>query len=477
MLAILLCLLVAAGPLLRGSWDLWAQTLLLTVLAAGSSLWLAGRVLVGHVPLPSGRVALWACLLAALGGWSAYASPVAVYAVPEWRWRLAGLWVFVALTLVQDDDRAVIDGAIRAAAWVLLLLVLHQRLFGGEGRPPGSLLKENVFAGACLLFLPVAFQKRDYALTAGLLLAMLWTRSVGAWLALGLGLALFRPGRAARWLGAAVAAVCLAAALFKLRDPAVMDRLRWWSAAGRMFLDRPWTGFGPGAFAYVAPAFSTGDGVKTLYAHQVVLETLAECGWLYGAAWFAGIAALLRGRDRPKAFGALTVLIQSMWDITLSIPACFWMFCYFAGSAVRESGGGVNVLARHRLPAAFLALALGWGVSTTVWSVWEADRVRAMAAEALSSGAGPAGAGALLSRSIALSDHPESRRMAAEVALRLSPEGSREGLLAAAAELERAARLDPYRRSTWTSLELMYRGLGMGGEAARASREGGRFRP
>lgn len=163
MLALLIGLLTALGPLLRGGWDIWAQSLLFLAVTAGFSVWLVCRVLVGYVPLPSNRMLAWAFCLAVLSGVSAYWSPVAAYAVPDWRWLLLGLWIFPALDVVSKDERAAIDQAIRFGAWVLVLLAFYQHIHDGVSRPPSAFLNQNVFAGTILMLLPLAVQKEDWS--------------------------------------------------------------------------------------------------------------------------------------------------------------------------------------------------------------------------------------------------------------------------------------------------------------------------
>lgn len=478
---VLIGLLVAAGPLLRGAWDLWAQTLLLIGVIGGASFWLCWRVASGQVPAFSGRVLLWTAGLALLGGAAAFFGPVWAYAAPEWRWRLAGLWVFAALSVVSDADRERIDASIHAAAWVLVILVLWQGFVEGQARPPGSMPKENIFAGTCLFLLPLAAKRRDGLLLGVLLMVMLWSRSVGAWLALACAWLVIGVHRApTRRLGLVLAVVCAAAVLGKFRDVAVLDRVRWWGAAWGMFLQRPWTGYGPGAFAYVMPAFSPPGEVSSLYAHQSALESLAETGLFHTLLFFGGAAALLaRGRTH-RTFGALAVLIQSMWDVTLSIPANAWLFSYFAGSSIRPSTRLVEVPPRWRMPLVLLILGSGTVLSGRVWSGWQADRLRAMAAAEL---AGPGELSAvddarrLLERSAALEDHPEARRLLAEVELKTAGPGAAAGLAAAAGHLERSVELNPFRPSTWQALEAVYRGLGKDESALDARRRGGVFCP
>ncbi|MFA6317138.1 MAG: O-antigen ligase family protein [Elusimicrobiota bacterium] len=478
---VLIALLVAAGPLLRGAWDLWAQTLLLSAAAFGTALWLSARVAGGTVPALPWKVLVWTGVLALLGWAAAAFSPVAALSLPEWRWRLGGLWVFAVLAAVSEEDRESVDTAIHAAAWVLVLLAFWQRFMEGQGRPPGSLLKENVFAGSCLFFLPLAVRRRDYLLLAALLAGMLWSRSVGAWLALALALLLLRSKNGlGRAMVAVLAVICAGAVAAKFRDAAVLDRLSWWSAAWRMFLERPWSGWGPGAFGHLLPAFSQEGGIRSLYAHQSLLESLAETGWLHTLLLFGGAGVLLLKGRTHRTFGAAAVFFQSLWDLTLSIPADSWLFSYCAGSSIRPVSRQVQVPLRWRLPVIILILGAGSLATGSLWNAWQADRLRAMA-RGLLEGAPSAGdvrrARSLLDASVGREDHPDARVLLAEAGLRAGQPGDGEALASAAGHLERAIELDPYRAGTWRSLETVYRGLGRTDAAAAALSRGRAFCP
>ncbi len=475
MLPLLIGLLVAVGPLLRGSWDLWSQSLLFLAVSGGLCAWLLGRVLVGYVPLPERRLALWAAALAFLAALSAAVSPLPATAVPAWRWLVLGLAIFPLLSVVSKDERAWIDEAIRIAAWLLLVLAFYQRLHEHMTRPPSAFPNQNVFAGAILMLLPLAVQKRDWLLSAGLVVCLLWARSVGAWLGLAGALVLARRqiGVVGYWLGAAVGFVCLVAIYAKLQSPEVLHRVVWWTAAARMAAQRPWFGFGPGAYAYAFPAVMPRQGeLSSLYAHEHFLETAAECGWPYLLLWLAGLAHLLRRGGSHKRFGAIALLIQSLWDYPLSIPANFWLFCYFAASSSSQSPRGLNVPMRRKLPAALLVVvvcAAGW---RWVWRRWQGDRLMAAAVERFQEGGSPLEVHGLLLRSLSFADDPETQRFAAEMDLKRIQDGavaSREGLTEAAGHLEAAVALNPYRASSWTALARFYTQLGEADRAKAAS--------
>lgn len=475
MLPLLIGLLVAVGPLLRGSWDFWAQALLFLAFLVGSAAWLAGRVAVGYVPLPDRRLALWSAALIFLAALSAALSPVPDAAWTGWRTLTLGLVLFPAITAVSKDERAAIDEALRFAAWILVILAFYQRYREGLPRPPSAFINQNVFAGTILMLLPLAAQKRDWFLSAGLLICLAWTRSVGAWLGLSAALILSRrqTGLVGYWAGAAAGFVCLVAIYAKLQSPEVLHRWAWWAAAARMAAERPWFGFGPGSFAYALTVHQPGGSeLNAFYAHQHFLETAAELGVPYLLVWAAGLVQLLRRGGSHKRFGAVAILVQSLWDYALSIPANYWLFCYFAASSAPQTSRGVNVPMRRKAPviAAVVACAVvgfGW-----VRTLWRADRLKAAADERFADGAPASEVHALLERSLALAPDAQAERLAAEMDLKRIVDGDlpgREGAREAAAHLERSVARNPFRPSSWSALERLYTQLG-DADAARRTR-------
>ena len=481
MLALLIGLLISAGLLLRGSWDLWAQSAFFIAVSAGTAAWLLSRLIVGYVPLPPRRLLAWAFLLAVLSGVAAYTSPVAAYAVASWRVTLLGLWVFCAMAAVSKDERALIDEAVRAAGWFLVLLAFYQYYHDSMDRPASALLNQNVFAGTVLMLLPLAVQRHDWFLTGALAVCLWWAHSVGAWLGLAGALVLTRRSRDAvgNYAGMGLLFVCLVLIYGKLQSPEVLHRWYWWRAAWGMALDRPLTGFGPGSYAYVAPSFfDPAHGLSALYAHEHFLETAAENGWLYLAVWAAGLVYFLRRGAPHKRFGALAILIQALWDYPLSIPANFWLFCYFAASTTPQASRGLNVPYARKVPWA-LAVCAAAGL-VCVWAArdWEADRLKAAALDGFKGGEVSAAAALVqLDRSLALSPDSEAERAAAEILLAQKPRPSEQAARAAAAHLERAARLNPYRPSTWTALDRLYIALGEPERGDRLRQEGARYCP
>lgn len=448
MLAALVGTVVAAGLLLRGAWDLWAQTVAILGLLSGVAAWLCARMVAGWLPRPDRAQLTWAVALASLSALSVWLSPVAVYARPAWAAALIGLSLFPLISVLDLEGRERLERFIRLAGWALVLLAFYQRLHG-QTRPAAAFLNQNAFAGAILLLLAIAARAEDWALGGALLLCLWWSKSVGAWLGLSVALILHRRavGPIAFWLGVAAGFVGLVAAYAKIQSPEVMHRLVWWESAWRMSKDAPWFGLGPGAFAYALPAYAPArPDLSSLFAHQHILETAAERGWPYTLLWLVGLATVLRPAPASRRFGPVAALIHGLVDYALAVPGVFWLFCASVALATPASRRSVNVPLRLRPVLCALILAAAGAGGASAWRAWSADRLRARAIVAVREGHFEEAA-AELEKSEALTAHPEAARMRAELIL---ARGGSAG--EAARHLRRAIAMDPYRESNKTLL-------------------------
>ena len=249
MLAALVGAQLAAGLLLRGAWDLWAQSAVLLALIAGLALWLSLRAPRAdacrcrpRAPPPGPR----RCA-------RSRSFPRASAPCPSTRCRrgprprpdCGSFRRRRLLSRARPRPRRAgrARGGLDSRPARRLSAPPRRRT-----RPASTLLNQNVFAGAILLLLPFAARRGDGPLAAGLLLCLWWTHSVGAWLGL-VGGADFEParGRAVRVLGRRRGGFAgLVAGYAKLQSPEVLHRWDWWAAAWRMAADAPWLGLGPG---------------------------------------------------------------------------------------------------------------------------------------------------------------------------------------------------------------------------------------
>ncbi len=431
MLPLLVCLLVAAGPALSAAFPERAPVLLLQAGAGGLFLWMTGRVGAGYVPLPSGRVLAWSAALLLLGTLSARLSPLWSQTAVFWRPMTAGILIVLAMAGVSKGQRGWIDEFLRASGWVLMAVVFYQRFSEGTVRPMGLFLSTQALAASILLLLPLAVQREDWILTGGLSLALCWSGGPGAWLGLAAALAVVRAcGVAGYWSGLGIGLVGLVVIYGKFQSPEVVDRWHWWVAAWKLAWAKPWLGWGPGGFGSASVVFLHDGSPVSADPWNLPLRLAAEYGWPFALLWGAGILHCLRIGGPHKSFGAIAVLVQSLWEPGLAAPANWWLFSYFAGSALSESAYGWNVAARYKLPGCVFAAGLGWAL------VHELGRPPALSA-------------------------PESRRAAAELAGGSGAAVPRERILEAVAFLEESAERDPFDSATRAQLQRLYGRLGL----------------
>ncbi|KAB7622634.1 O-antigen ligase family protein [Alkalilimnicola sp. S0819] len=223
-----------------------------------------------------------------------------------------GFWWFGALPLAaallwqwQPEPRPwrYFMGGVLALGLLLVLWQLWQLRW--ELEPSGPFLNKNSLAAflnlilLATLGLLAAGRARGYALIVLLALGLALVGSRGALLGLGAGLAAYSLALTVRrqWrsLGLALVSVLLGlvlgelltdglagARLASLAEPgsAGADRFVIWESAWRMFLERPWLGWGLGTFWVAYPPFrQPADGSGGFYVHNDYLQFAVEAGW------------------------------------------------------------------------------------------------------------------------------------------------------------------------------------------------------
>lgn len=141
-------------------------------------------------------------------------------------------------------------------------------------------------------------------LITALMGCLIRTQSMGGLIGFCVGLAVLLadlPKRSVRWGLGGVAVV--AVGLFILTEPepilsltfsdvASHQRLEMWRTAWRMILARPWLGQGLNTFMANYSTYATSEAMGPTYAHNFLLQTAAEIGWLGLAAFLWFLAAL-----------------------------------------------------------------------------------------------------------------------------------------------------------------------------------------
>ena len=362
-LPVLLALPVALGLLLRGAEGPWAQLIVHIGSMGALTLWLLSRTAVGYIPRPSHRNLLWAVSLTALSALSVAYNPMGVRTYPEWLNFLNALWIFPVMAFVSKDERRYIDSAIRAAAWILMILAFYQKFRMGDSQPASALASPEIYAGAVLMLLPLSLEARDWLLAAGLTATLLWTQSLGAWFGFSCGLFVSQLWRKSAWSTAGLIGllVCLVVFYGNIQSPGFLNRVNLWGAAMTAIFNNPLLGSGPGSFAVLSKG--------TQYPSNYILRTASEYGVPFAVLWFGGLWTCMRRGNVYKRFGAVAVLSQSLWDWSLSMPANLWLFSYFVSSSLSEEPRGVNVPSRHKPVVGALILAVGGLLCLQTWHV------------------------------------------------------------------------------------------------------------
>lgn len=111
------------------------------------------------------------------------------------------------------------------------------------------------------------------------------------------------------------------------------DRLRWWKAALEILIQHPFFGSGPGSFEKISPIYLE-SGLKSLYAHNFVLQNFSEMGTLAGISMFYFIFKEVKNSSNLfLKIGLIAVFTQCLFDYSLNVPGFFLLFFLILGSA------------------------------------------------------------------------------------------------------------------------------------------------
>ncbi|MBI3696260.1 MAG: O-antigen ligase family protein [Acidobacteria bacterium] len=365
-------LLFAFSVLAFGAVDLWALTILEVGVFILAALWTVrlamGRLQLVWSPfyLPWAVLALWTLAQYALG-WSVYRYRTQVEAL---KWLALWLLFAIATQVFSDDSiRSRFRTALVWFGFALCVFGLVQyftspgaiywsiptpgaRVFGPfPNRNHFSALIELIVPATLLLALRPSEQRFLYIVAVSLMLGAIVVCGSRAGTAVGavetvvvLVVAALRPDRShlARrrlrvWLPIAGVAAAVILTFSVAGTGAMLDRFqeqqpystRWnvAKATWRLFLSRPWTGYGAGTFDQVYPSAAPVDlGLFWPHAHNDPIQFAMEWG-VVGLAVLAWTLWLLLSRRWPqqvwlsRVLPLLAVLAHSWFDFHFQIPA------------------------------------------------------------------------------------------------------------------------------------------------------------
>ena len=309
------------------------------------------------------------------------------------------LFLAVLLFLSQSGGEKTVQSAIEMGGLFLALaaslMALQQRLIGlpdlaqvlpdlsGEERGVveaaihnqrafGPLVTPGALAAFIIFFLPQAYIR--FQITKGatkcffgsaiiLLLAGLWTtQSVGAWVSLTLAvLVILALRRSWRSLGVALL-VGLSGAVYFIAQRSLYSwhlaafsmRLELWDKAWKLFLMKPFLGWGLGCFgeAYQNMGFDPHTGSR--FAHNLPLQVLVELGGVGMTLFLLVLLSIIR-RVRPQprweawgvGTGFLSILFFSLVDLPFQMPELIVLFAVIAGR-IELKGENQRPTRRHK---------------------------------------------------------------------------------------------------------------------------------
>lgn len=236
--------------------------------------------------------------------------------------------------------------------------------------------------------------------------------------------------------------------ILNFSDPANPIRLRAanWSVAWSEFLSAPVFGVGPGNFALLFPAYTSGL-TETRYAHGFHMTMLAETGiagtlvWLSLAGTF--LFWILRTSSRSLAASLSLVFLYSLVDMVFEFPSLCFLFFLLCGLSVPA----VSVTTAYVRPASLALSASGLAFSLVLLSAhgYYEQGMEFMRGSRIS-GSALQSADQLFLMSRSLWPHPETDAALGRVDLeryRLSPGKNRRYLQEAISHFSDAVRKSP----------------------------------
>jgi tetratricopeptide (TPR) repeat protein len=354
-IAMMLAVLLLVMPPLRFAWDLLPQTVVHVSLLAGLVYTWSRKRIDTHDTLHRIMALLFLAALA-----SVVECPDKASGRNELLVLADGLaMAYLTSFLNGEAKRRLFAAPVVVGIWFAVLLVIFYLWNGmpaiGRGILPAEFaVNPEIIAGYLSLCLPLCYtldrkNRSESMLGSGfILLGIALTGSRAALFMSGicfLWCARYVGGY--RWrrllpvaLAVAVVAVFIAWRKYGISD-SLADRIVWYRTAIAMFAAHPLTGAGWGNFASLYQMYRPGSGLSTMYAHNIVLQILAESGvaglTVFGMliyAFFRRVRAQKDGLALPVAAAVTSFLAVNLADYSFYIPGVMMLFWFCVGSVV-----------------------------------------------------------------------------------------------------------------------------------------------
>lgn len=335
------------------TWTIWSTDPLWDRVYACSTLLIAAYVLLRWETPAARRFAWTLTALASWGFWQAAFGVsedvfVTLHAALRWSAWSAAAWAARALF----QERIPRDWWIHALAWagftaavtgVLAYYTSPNRILWVLPSPYpdtwGPFLSRNNFAQFLELALPpalwIAWAQPRHALLYGSMAAAMLAAGIvsasraGAILLCAEAAVVFilcarRPWRPLLLFGLAAGTLAWAGGgttlLYRFGQGFLDERTDLYRSAAAMIAERPWQGYGLGAFALVYPEFARFDsGYRIEHAHNDWLEWASEGGAACALLWLClFLPALRKTRIHPWALGIPAILLHALADFPLA---------------------------------------------------------------------------------------------------------------------------------------------------------------
>jgi O-antigen ligase len=386
---IIVCVVLAVAPLMRGSVHPWAQNVIQILVALGGIVLLLeamrSRKPQDRFSREKGRVwqLVWsvAAPCAALGVWSAVMSPHPARAVQGLLMLLTCLGFFFLVVMsvrTRGEERNLVWVVVGTAGFLCVvgLLALYDVVVfpwwdyaaetGNAYRDSltGAYVNRNHMAGFLEMAIPmtvILFITRSRSLEARIILFVGvvfllvcqaltlsrggWAGTAGALVFMAVAL-LFKRGFAHKRLVAGLLAGAVVTGAVVLASTPVVDRaatlteggieqgiahrLNVWKGMRLMIQDNPAAGTGPGTFEMAYPPYQQpGYPILVIYGHNDILQFASDTGILFFRSGFAKFKSPSR-QTSGIAIGCMAaivaILIHSYSDGNLHIPANALLF-------------------------------------------------------------------------------------------------------------------------------------------------------